>query len=99
VVEGYFDRFGSLKGSVAGTASIGFATEFGANTAEHKVRQMAAQSVLAPVTLDVHDQHLLVVADFDEDSALYTYLRRVGGTLLAHPRPGLALLERSLPAP
>ena len=40
------------------------------------------------------DSHQLVLVDLDDDAALATFVAKAGAKVLAHPRPGLAILER-----
>jgi hypothetical protein len=57
-------------------------------------RQMLARYALAPLLLAEGDSHQLVLVDLDDDAALATFVAKAGAKVLAHPRPGLAILER-----
>jgi hypothetical protein len=98
-METLAERYSTLKGTVASTTPIGYATPIQPTDPAWHMRQMLARYATAPTTLDGRDIHALALADFDTDEALAAYIAKVGGTLLAHPRPGLAIVRKSLNTP
>jgi hypothetical protein len=99
VLEETVARFATLKGSVASTTPLGFASALEPADPAYSMRQMLARFALAPASLDAADVHPLVLADFETEAELGAYVARVGGTILAHPQPGLAIIKRSPSAP
>jgi hypothetical protein len=85
------ERYSTLSEHVPGTGvTVGFV-----GPAEPMPgRQMLARYALAPLLLAEGDSHQLVLVDLDDDAALATFVAKAGAKVLAHPRPGLAILER-----
>ena len=91
-VAGLIERYGTLDGHVQG-ATIGYVGPAG--PAESVLRrQMLARYTLAPLLVDASESHRLVLVDLESDAALDAYLERTRARARAHPRPGLAIVER-----
>ena len=57
-------------------------------------RQMLARYALAPLLLADSDAHELLLVDLDSDTALDEFVMKAEARVLAHPRPGLAIVDR-----
>ena len=90
-------RFESIRHEVPRSVVMGYASGLPPTDPAFLMRQMLARYVLAPARLDVADAHPLVLADFESDAALIAYVTTIRGTLRAHPRAGLAVVERGQP--
>ena len=91
------ERYGTLHGRVQG-ATVGYVGPAGPDESV-RMRQMLARYTLAPLLVDASDSHRLVLLDLESDAALNTYLERTRARVRAHPRPGLAIVERPGSAP
>jgi len=89
-----FSRFEPLRPHLPAEGTIGFV----APSAQHGQRQRdIAQYVLAPLVVDTGDGHLVVVADFSDDSQLQLFLADGRYQLAARVAAGLAVVERAGP--
>jgi len=84
------ERYSSLRGRVPAEAVVGYA---GPSEPE-SMHQMLARYTLAPLRLATSDAHDWVLVDLDSDTALAEYVAKANAKVLAHPRPGLAIVER-----
>ena len=84
------ERYSSLRGRVPAEAVVGYA---GPSEPE-PMHQMLARYTLAPLRLATSDAHDWVLVDLDSDTALAEYVAKARAKVLAHPRPGLAIVER-----
>jgi hypothetical protein len=84
------ERYGTLRGHVRNTGIVGYVGP----TEPEPGHQMMARYTLAPLLLAPEDAHDLVVVDLDSDAALAKYVESAPATVLVHPRPGLAIVER-----
>jgi len=57
-------------------------------------RQMLARYTLAPLLLADDEAHQQVLVDLDSDTALAAFVAKAEAKVLAHPRPGLAIIDR-----
>jgi hypothetical protein len=95
MVAAAVERYSSLKGHVPTTGTVGYVGP----TEPEPGHQMLARYILAPIPVAPDDAHDLVLVDLDNDAALAQYLARTKATVLVHPRPGLAIIERAQRAP
>lgn len=93
------DRFGVLKDRLPTSETVGYASPLNPADPAFQMRQMMARYALVPVRLDSADTHRVVLADFETDAALRTYVQAVRGVVRAHPDIGLAIVERPTTVP
>ena len=85
------ERYGALREHVPGMgATVGYVGP----TEPLPGHQMFARYMLAPILLANDDAHHLVLVDLDSDTALAEYVAKAEARVVAHPRPGLAIIDR-----
>lgn len=92
-------RFETIREAAPRTGVVGYTNGLEPTDPAFLMRQMLARYALAPARLDTVDTHPMVLADFESDSTLLAYVARVGGTIHAHTRAGLAIVERGPSTP
>ena len=82
------DRFEPLHGRFPPDQVVGYASSFRPEEMDFAVRLLIARYVLAPLTLEAHDSHRFVIADFRSPERLAEYVKASRGLLRAQPDPG-----------
>jgi hypothetical protein len=84
------ERYGTLRNHVPQGGVVGYVGP----TEPESGHQMTARYALAPLLLAPDEAHDLVLVDLDSDAALAEYVAKAAATVVAHPRPGLAIIKR-----